>query len=74
MDIISTLAKELGLKITYKNEKYTTIAGYVTFYNEILPSINDEIIINNLKFIILEIDTNRVTKVKMIMLDKEKAA
>lgn len=71
---IHDINKELGLKITYKNEKYTTIAGYVTFYNEILPSINDEIIINNLKFIILEIDTNRVTKVKMIMLDKEKAA
>jgi putative hemolysin len=64
---IHDINKELGLKITYKNEKYTTIAGYVTFYNEVLPNVNDEIIINNLKFIILEIDTNRVTKVKMII-------
>ena len=64
---IHDINKELGLKITYKNEKYTTIAGYVTFYNEVLPNVNDEIVINNLKFIILEIDTTRVTKVKMIV-------
>ncbi len=69
---IHDINKELGLKITYKNEKYTTIAGLVTFYNEILPSVNDEIIINNLKFTILEIDTNRVVKVKMEILDYEK--
>ena len=71
---IHDINNELGLRITYKNEKYTTIAGYVTFYNEVLPDVNDEIIINNLKFIILEIDTNRVTKVKLIILDNEKAA
>lgn len=71
---IHDINKELGLKITYKNEKYTTIAGYLTFYNEVLPKVDDEIIINNLKFIVLEIDTNRITKVKMILLENEKAA
>ena len=65
---IHDINKELGLKITYKNEKYTTIAGYVTFYNEGLPNVGDEIVINNINFIILEIDTNRVTKVKMIII------
>lgn len=69
---IHDINKELGLRITYKNEKYTTIAGYVTFYNEILPSVGDEIIINNLKFTILEIDTNRVVQVKMEILENEK--
>ena len=64
---IHDINKELGLRITYKNEKYTTIAGYITSYNEILPNVGDEIVINNLKFIVLEIDTNRITKVKMII-------
>ena len=67
---IHDINKELGLRITYKNEKYTTIAGYVTYYNEVLPCIDDEIIINNLKFNILEVDNNRIIKVKLTILDK----
>jgi hypothetical protein len=63
--------RELNLKITYKNEKYTTVGGYLTSYNEVIPNVMDEIIINNLKFTILEIDTNRIIKVK---LEKIKAA
>ena len=53
------------MKITYKNEKYTTVGGYLTSYNEVIPNVMDEIIINNLKFTILEIDTNRIIKVRL---------
>ena len=69
---IHDINKELGLRITYKNEKYTTIAGYVTYYNEVLPNIDDEIIINNLKFTVLDVDNNRITKIKLTILNKEK--
>ena len=65
---IHDLNKELGLKITYKNEKYTTVAGYITNFNEVMPSINEEVIINNLKFIVLEEDSKRIITVKMIIL------
>ena len=62
---IHELNRELNLKITYKNEKYTTVGGYLTSYNEVIPNVMDEIIINNLKFTILEIDTNRILKVRL---------
>ena len=65
---IHDLNKELGLRITYKNEKYTTVAGYITNFNEVMPSINEEVIINNLKFIVLEEDSKRIITVKMIIL------
>ena len=69
---INDINKELGLNITYKKEKYTTIAGYITDFNEILPNVGDEIIIDNLKFNIIEVDCNRIKKVKLTLLDKEK--
>jgi putative hemolysin len=62
---IHELNRKLNLKITYKNEKYTTVGGYLTSYNEVIPNVMDEIIINNLKFTILEIDTNRIVKAKL---------
>ena len=65
---IHDLNKELGLRITYKNEKYTTVAGYITNFNEVMPKINEEVIINNLKFIVLEEDSKRIITVKMIIL------
>ena len=65
---IHDINKELGLKITYKHEKYTTIAGYITHYNEALPKVDDEVIINNLKFTILDVNNTRVIKVKLEVL------
>ena len=64
---ILDINKELDLKIDYKNEQYTTIAGYITYHNEILPKINDEIKIDKYNFIILEVENNRIIKVKMII-------
>lgn len=66
---IHDLNKELNIKITYKNENYTTVSGLVTYYNEVLPKVNDEVVINNLKFIVLETDGKRIIKTKMIILD-----
>ena len=64
---IHDLNKELNLKITTKSEHYTTVSGLVTYYNEILPKEGDEIIINNITFIILKTDNKRVIKVKMLI-------
>ena len=69
---INDINKELGLNITYKKEKYTTIAGYITDFNETLPNVGDEINIDNFKFNIIEVDRNRIKKVKLTLLDKEK--
>ena len=66
---IHDVNKVINLKITNKNESYTTIAGYIMHYSEIIPNENDEIIINNLKFIILEHDAKRIIKVKLIILE-----
>lgn len=67
---INDLNKELGLKIFYKNEAYTTVAGYISHFNEGLPNVQDEIIIDNLKFIILDATIKRIVSVKMIILEK----
>ena len=71
---IHDLNKELNLKITTKSEHYTTVSGLVTYYNEILPKEGDEIIINNITFIILKTDNKRVIKVKMLINKNQKDA
>ena len=65
---ILDLNKELNLKIDYHNEQYTTIAGYITYHNEILPKEGDELIISNLKINILQVGNNRIKKVKLTLL------
>ena len=67
---IHDLNKELNLKITTKSEHYTTVSGLVTYYNEVLPKEGDEIIINNITFIIMKTDSKRVIKVKMLIHNK----
>lgn len=65
---IYDLNKELGLNLTYKNENYTTVSGYITNFNEFIPKTGEEIIVGKLKFIILEENSKRIIKVKMIIL------
>ena len=65
---ILDLNKELNLKIDYHNEQYTTIAGYITYHNEILPKEGEELVISNLKIDILNVENNRIKKVKLTIL------
>lgn len=66
---IHDINKELSLKITNKSEHYTTISGLITYYNESIPKKDSEIIINNLKFTILELNDQRIIKVKITILN-----
>lgn len=68
---IHDINKELNLKITNKNESYTTIAGYIMHFSETMPEKDDEVIINNLKFVILEHDEKRLIKVKLTILEND---
>ena len=65
---ILDINKELDLKIDHNNEQYTTVAGYITYHNEILPKEGEEFVINHLKFNILKVDNNRIKKVKITLL------
>lgn len=65
---ILDLNKELNLKIDYHNEEYTTIAGYITYHNETLPKEGEELVISNLKIHILNVENNRIKKVKLTIL------
>ena len=65
---ILDINKELDLGIDYKNERYTTIAGYITYHNEILPKEGEEFIINNLKINIITVENNRIKSVKITLL------
>ncbi len=61
------------LDIEYLNEKYNlgveesdeynTIAGYILHYFENIPSINEEITINNLTFIILKASESKIEQI-----------
>lgn len=65
---ILDLNKELNLKLDYHNEEYTTIAGYITYHNETLPKEGEELVISNLKIDILNVENNRIKKVKLTIL------
>lgn len=63
------------LEIDYINEKYSlkipehddyeTVAGYILYHTESIPKTNDQILIENFKFIILKVTNTRVELVKM---------
>ena len=70
---IIDLNKELSLNIQVKTDKYKTLAGYITYFNEVLPKEEDVIMINNLKFIVIQVKRGKILKVKLLI-DKQKVA
>ena len=62
---ILDLNKELNLKIDYHNEQYTTMAGFISYHNEGLPPEGEELIISNYKIEILQVENNRIKKIKL---------
>lgn len=54
-----------------ENEEYETIAGFILFYTENLPKVNDKIIIENFHFSILKVTDTRVDLVKLEILSEQ---
>src|SRR6056297_423879 len=48
-----------------ENDEYETIAGFILYHTESIPKINDQIIIENLKFSILKVTNTRVELIKL---------
>lgn len=70
---IQDINKELDLEIDKESDQYTTVAGLITYTMQIIPNVNDEVVIhsNNIKLKVLEIENNRITKVSLTKLNKE---
>ena len=65
---IHDINRTLNLNISNKNESYKTVSGYIINHFKTMPNTGDEIIINNLKFTILEQDEKHIIKVKLTLL------
>lgn len=63
------LNKALNLNIE-KDDSYSTLAGFITYKLERLANIEDTVIDNEYKFMVLEIENNRIKKVKISKEDK----
>lgn len=50
-----------------ESEEYETLAGFIIFYHQSIPKLNDIISINNLEFSILEATENRIETIKLII-------
>ncbi len=61
---IDYINDKYGLNIP-ENDEYETIAGYILYHTENIPKINDQIIIDNLKFSILKVSNTRVELIKL---------
>ncbi|MFO7843144.1 MAG: hemolysin family protein [Bacteroidales bacterium] len=61
---IDYINDKYGLSIP-ENDEYETIAGYILYHTENIPKINDQIIIDNLKFSILKVSNTRVELIKL---------
>lgn len=49
-----------------ENEEYETLAGLILYYNEDIPVVGDQVIVDNLTFEILEVKGARIEEVKVI--------
>lgn len=49
-----------------ENEEYETLAGLILYYNEDIPVVGDQVIVDNLIFEILEVKGARIEEVKVI--------
>ncbi len=54
-----------------ENEDYETIAGFILFYTERLPGVNDQVTIDNFKLRILKVSDTRVELVKLEMISEQ---
>jgi CBS domain containing-hemolysin-like protein len=61
---IDYINDKYGLNIP-ENDEYETIAGYILYHTENIPKVNDQIIIDNLKFSILKVSNTRVELIKL---------
>jgi len=52
-----------------ENDEYETIAGFILYHTESIPKINDQIIIENLKFSILKVTNTRVELIKLEIIE-----
>jgi CBS domain containing-hemolysin-like protein len=59
---IEYLNEKYNLEIQ-ESDEYNTIAGYILHYFENIPSINEEITINNLTFIILKASESKIEQI-----------
>ena len=62
---IQEINRELDLELK-KNNEYNSIAGLITYNLERVANVNDEIILDNITFKVLEVKNNRILKVKLL--------
>lgn len=67
---IDHLNEKYNLNIP-ESEEYETIAGFILYHTESLPSMNDEITIENFKLSILKVSNTRVELVKLEILSEQ---
>lgn len=67
---IDTINEEFDLKIP-ESEEYQTLSGLIVFNKEYIPEEKETVVIDNYKFIVEEVSSTRVEKVRVIKLEEE---
>lgn len=68
---IDDLNDQLGL--TLESEDYDSLGGFVIGLLDHLPEEKEEVIYENLRFVVDKVERNRIDKIHMYILDEKEA-
>ncbi len=66
---VEFINKKYNLKLPDSDE-YETIAGLILYHQEHIPNINDEVLIDNFKFTIIDVNQTTIQEVQLELINK----
>ena len=67
---LSDISEQLGVKL--ESENCETLGGYISERVGNIPRVGESVVVEDYKFVVSEMDENRVSKVRMMKMEAEK--